>query len=646
MYIKAELGRYHLDRVCKEIAKRSEYIIHDNMDHPEQGRMEIKYKDKIYDNTYAILSIMSKVMTVENLSKTIGQYMSSKELCEMASVVVKPTRSTVSRQNTKMHSQKKNNTRFSLTSLEDDVAAHLSGDYASMILCVLISAVYNKNKIIYSLIEEAVETALYEIWSEDYGDLPLGYTQINCALLYYWAYKNYPCIEADIDRNDSIAVRKSNKKSTNPTVYRKRIREDETLDEFLKEVFGTDKAVEFALKYIDDAHSGHISLGDIEYINIKAGVEALKDQARQNKRVYEKIKQLEKAISDTDKNEFNYTIISRYIVLNCGIPAFDMACANMLTSFSIDKILDMYEMGGCISYLYYMHKRENMEIPDKVKELSAYQIATMIDQRDFWVKENFVEIVAAQIPRLVDELENFERATNSAKARSEQLESNNQDIKRKVKEIKRQLDEVEKQKREVELQLTQYRNRDKLGFTMSDIEKLKGDIETLEKQLEESNKRYSDLARVSSKKDKEIQQLTDTLDKTHQEFDELNKRYEEKTQAGEELSIHRQYNMIPIQCFINSIKDKNIVLVGGDVVFTRLQEYGLNNIKTISASKRTVTPDDVSGIDILVIMTSYISHPMTNVAETLAENYGVKVLHFNNKNIEMLVYSLFEELTK
>lgn len=177
-------------------------------------------------------------------------------------------------------------------------------------------------------------------------------------------------------------------------------------------------------------------------------------------------------------------------------------------------------------------------------------------------------------------------------------------------------------------------------------ERLKNELNKCSESLDKVKEDNLALNRSISKKDKEIDEAHQKMDKLETEYLELLEKYDREHKLNSQLSIDRQFSSIPMACFVNAIKDKNIVIIGGDHIHSRLRDYGLNNARFYKAGCRELSNEDIINTDMIVIVTPYVDHASIEVVTRAARNHGLKLLNFNNKNADMLICKVFEELNK
>ena len=135
------------------------------------------------------------------------------------------------------------------------------------------------------------------------------------------------------------------------------------------------------------------------------------------------------------------------------------------------------------------------------------------------------------------------------------------------------------------------------------------------------------------------------IEERRQEMQErlLELKLKKEKMISQELSIHRSFSEIPIECFVNAITDKNIVLIGGNMMYEALNGYGFKNLRFKPAQSRDTTYQDISDTDLVIISTAYSDHATTETATGIIRKHNIPFMYFNNKSAEMLVHEIFKK---
>lgn len=172
----------------------------------------------------------------------------------------------------------------------------------------------------------------------------------------------------------------------------------------------------------------------------------------------------------------------------------------------------------------------------------------------------------------------------------------------------------------------------------SEVEKTKH----LSNELNSAKNMLHTLDRKVKSQKKEIIDYQASLSSSRSEIKALNEKIANLEGAEIRQQAGSYMQNIPMSCFVNAIKDRKVLLLGGDIMYTKINEYGLTNIRFAEAGHKRIYNEDVVGSEIVVVATSFVSHSQCEAVESIAKRNNMDVLYFNNKNVDMLIYKLFE----
>lgn len=173
-------------------------------------------------------------------------------------------------------------------------------------------------------------------------------------------------------------------------------------------------------------------------------------------------------------------------------------------------------------------------------------------------------------------------------------------------------------------------------------------------------------------RDKEIQSLTErcnTLSESKQEvqrnFNKSQKQVEELLQdvnkLGEALAQSREEadrlvsmqqdsvslqtpSSISLTAYINALKDKNIVVIGGDPTHKKLKNLGMPKLRLYSADKKAYTADQIKSADLVIIATGFISHTAQDNVMGIAKANDVPLIRMESFSANRIIYEAFNAL--
>ena len=654
MYLKHRLDEYHLSTLCNELSKKSKSFITANLADKDHKVFILENDGVTFDITYAAVYTLGKAADGDTMQKFIGEHLSDEQIESLLDILYKPRIPTVKN---KSKLKKAKDKKSSNKSKDADsqcntkyTAIHSLVDSGlSSIMASLIDVIKEPNEIILNILSESMHVALYSMWGEECGDILPSFVHFQCALLYYWAYKNNSCIATYIEEKES-AKNKAKKKTFESKrreymfakEYRKEIGEDETLEQFLTRLFNDEQMAKFAIKYLSlCAHSS--SFGTTEYIFLDEYLSTMKEYRKRNKRLDDFVTKEVEALGKDGVFEIGDNNIS--MLEKLGMTKDEIVMTSTSTCLEIKSVLLIYESGGAYAYIHYQHAIIKANFDKDVYRTYQKHLTAMLYEKFYMVRHYFVIIASSQYGRIIRDKRKAIEDKDRANFRVDQLEKLNQELKGKVKAIKKELDAEKAAKNQISTELTQYKNRDKLGITIAEYDNLRGQVEALKGKLDWEISENSGLSRALAKKDKELEQLRSDIDSHRDTIKSLEKANEVKIEADETLETIKRYNRIPIDNFINVINQYKVTLVGGDPMFNQIREKGITSIKCISTEKNTVTAEELVGSDLIVIATFYLDHPTTYAATAIAKTNNIKLLRCNNKNVDMLVYDIFEAVT-
>ena len=239
-------------------------------------------------------------------------------------------------------------------------------------------------------------------------------------------------------------------------------------------------------------------------------------------------------------------------------------------------------------------------------------------------------------------LKNSQNEVNKVNEKLEKLRITHRVASKENGDLKRQLQEEKQKSSKLETELVKAENHAELTFLESEIERLSKLASTLQSSCQEKDRQLN-------KRVKEIDSLTKKLDLRESEIASLSALYNKSKDIADKLSTHKVYSQIPISTFINAIKDKRVIVVGGDMMHTKLQEYQSKfdwDIKLFKAGCRDINYEAIYSSDLIVVVTSYIDHSSLGYMREAVKTHSIPLLNFDNKNVDMLIYAIFDELYK
>ena len=290
---------------------------------------------------------------------------------------------------------------------------------------------------------------------------------------------------------------------------------------------------------------------------------------------------------------------------------------------------------------------ENSELRDLVNgALRKRQYACMaLKARSVWDYSTILEVSVLGGKELYSQVESLEQANlklaDSEKRKSEKCK----ELREKLKKATSELKEATKNLAKVSKDCEKYQSKE--GMVP------KEEVYGLQKQLKEQQEAYEALLASKDELSRRVTKSQASIDELEHKVETLSKESEAKSEVIESLK-HTNGDLqnsqierdIPLSCYVNALKGRNIVLVGGDMLHSKLKELGLDNVRMYRAGYKNVKMQDFVGAELIIVATAFVSHSGPAELAKAVTSKGIKVYMFNNKNVERLVYEMFTELNK
>lgn len=208
---------------------------------------------------------------------------------------------------------------------------------------------------------------------------------------------------------------------------------------------------------------------------------------------------------------------------------------------------------------------------------------------------------------------------------------------------RKDLERLNKANREQEIKiekLSKELNRLK-SSGLTNIEPYKNTIEHKTIEIDNLNNKIREISRLGMKKDITIGDLNSTV-KTLKESLDI-----EKTKVVQALEKVNKFNgqyssdTINTESIINAIRNKKLVILGGDIIHSNLANLGFKNLTLIKASGAVTSESIIRQADLIIVLTNHVSHQTVEVPKNLAERCGTPLMYFNNLNVNRLVKDIF-----
>ena len=356
-----------------------------------------------------------------------------------------------------------------------------------------------------------------------------------------------------------------------------------TLTEFIDNTFGKP-----AIQYIKDFNDH--GYNDALIINLSELCGAM-EAYRYIKSDNDELADLwEKAIKDLDSTAFSETEI-----FDCAVDF------NMLMTLP-GSYLNC--IGSCSSEAcaYALIVTNKMEMDKQTKA----QISKRINNQYRHTIHDTLYITYAALGlhfrKQLIEMDKLIKSDEKLRASVDDFQKKYKDTKAKLKETNSKLTEIT---RALESEKAKVSKLSKSTISVDDFENTKLELEKVNEKLDKAYEESAALTRQYNRKCDECASLEEELEIEKQAHSDIRDKLDRNTSLIGEMECSRAFNNIPMECFVNAIKNFNIVLIGGNMMFEKLAIYGLDNIRTYKAGYRGITLNDIAKADLVIIATAY-----------------------------------------
>ena len=264
----------------------------------------------------------------------------------------------------------------------------------------------------------------------------------------------------------------------------------------------------------------------------------------------------------------------------------------------------------------------NFEANEKVK--AAYAFMLGLDQ------EKVVNLVAIE--------------TNS-KELAKKLNSSNEKmakLREKLDASRHEAKDLAKKNKKLEQEIADITKRCKSNIDPKQYEAAISAKESIQDSYNKLMCEFDELGRSSNKVEKECDRLEGVCRSLQADKSNLEDALAREKELTSELQTHRAFNMIPIECFVDAIKDVKVMVLGGNYMFDSIRKYGLDNIKLKEAGCKNISLKDVSNMDLVLIVTQYVDHSSIEGLESALQSVDVPMVRMNTTNTEQMILNIFK----
>lgn len=161
-------------------------------------------------------------------------------------------------------------------------------------------------------------------------------------------------------------------------------------------------------------------------------------------------------------------------------------------------------------------------------------------------------------------------------------------------------------------------------------------------QLEERVTRQSDSLTTSNRETVRINKLLATYVEENEELRQQLSQRDETIQRLTESAV--QIRGVGAESLVTAMKDKKVVMIGGDFLHSKLQQLPFEDLRLYAAGGMAPTKNILESADALVISTVLNSHGSTSIPVSIARDKSIPILFYGGSSVEAFVIELFERL--
>lgn len=455
---------------------------------------------------------------------------------------------------------------------------------------------------------------------------------IHCLILFYCMYSKVNVL--------GYSKRASTVEDSGKTALL-RVNEGESFKDLCRRVIKDDYTYDLSMKYVELMMTTP-NITEIFYDQLDDWMESTRRQAKESK-----------DISDTLVNMLDNIYGARTKITPAVVKAIgkrhknDYTVAALAGSAIVTNFVSISSCESLVLYILKQHLDKNNTLisKDNFDFLHAYitehsdKVLMSIEYQAYYLMSRSMQLI----------YKSKEEALNSLTDANKKLELANQRVSEAKQRLRKEVKNCKELKQEVKEQSSKnalLQGKLGLDITPQELEQLRGKISRREEEIKGLREELLSKDRQISRKEKELASVQDKLESAEEDYLELVEKYDRLNEQNSTLALHREYNMIPIECFVNAISNYKIVLIGGDMMFEKIRGYGLTNITLVKAGSKDIKNEDIVNKDLVVLATAFLDHSTMESVPRVAKVNNIELMRFNNKNADMLIYQIFETLNK
>ncbi len=481
-----------------------------------------------------------------------------------------------------------------------------------------------------SILAEVAAVAYFAV-NSPLNQILINPFSLHCIAIYYWSF-------------EKLGMAKFGTSITKAYPFRSRYKPGLNFNEFLNSIIKDKRVYNTAIKYYSNLLDNDIST--FAYYNLmEEFIESARIQVKSDEEIYSFFDEIKTNIKDGNR----WNSASALLSLTGKKSITKYTYIAMTAGAIIPKLFMLYSYESVVLYVlkqYYdldnknIVSKSNMDLIKLIAEEHSNNLNSSNNSNRIEVIYNSIPKVLRELNRMEEEQSRLKEKIDSQNTKIDNLRASLKDSTKTVKQLKDEKSDLEALNKKLDTQV-------KYDIKPEDVKELKSRVDRSKETIEKLQAELNNLERQLSKKDKEVESLKAKLDKAETDYLELVEEHDRIKEINNRLNKHREFSEIEIKCFVNAIRRYKIALIGGDMMYDKLRNvYQLTNIAYHKAGCRDIKPEDLVNKDLVVMATAFLDHASTDLVARASRMSNIPVIRYNNKNVDMLIYTLFSELYK
>lgn len=626
MWTSMQFGGSSISRQYRSLENQLTVIAKQYLDsNQDNGAFTIIINDKPYNVLFSMYALVMQLRT-NDLHHRLATRIGDKELSRYCEIITQPNHRYS--YNTFIALKKQSESQYKI---DEKAICALSGLSEYSAYYDMVSAITQTNPGLFGkMITEAILLAYiaFKVSDEDFF---VNNSTVHVLAVYYWASKNSAFSKFKANVNNKV-FEKSRKNMS--------VSKDESFDNFVYRNVKTKFSADLALSLLIN-NENYFCPHESYYSNIGKLLESVRLQVETSSSAKECYELLYNSYKEGNQ------LLPKSIIRLMGTDnAESYAYASLTVSLHIPKFVTIlnYYVGLLWVYREYydignkdvLDEDTMLKLEDDIKLFSS----SINDDSFFFTSK----LITLMLPSLMDSL-------NNQTSDNQSLREDAKDKDKKLTDIKADIRTSEKERKKLEVKVECLENE--LAHIKSKVE-LHSKIESIEKQqsiidrLSTENIKNRDIITDQSRKIRSLQRekedLKKSINRINTTVQTLNENISRLEDTNTKLSSMSSESSVEFSAYINAIIDKRITIIGARKLHSRMESYGLKNLRLYEEECKNIQLNDIINQDIVVVMTSFIDHSSIAKVGKMCKQYNIKLLNYNNANIDSLIYSIFSEI--